>query len=175
MNIKTRYFHYICDLMLCDLPEHRNYEHLMSDMYDKEFTYVLDMDENRVYDALDLRREFLFDCGYDVTRDYWEEGVSVLEVLAALSKRIEIEVTGEPGDDHIERWFWEMLSNLDVLYPDDRYEHGIVEYKLDTWMLKRYDRDGTGSVFPLKNWRYDQREIDVWYQGQLYLSENWHF
>lgn len=175
MKLETKYFNYICDLMCFDLPEHSCYKRLMSDLYEKTFIYVLDMDENRVYDAYDLRREFLKDCRLDEDTYYWEGDASVLEILASLSKRFEIEITGEPGDDHIERWFWEMLENLGVLYPDDRYEHGIVEYKLDTWMLKRYTRDGKGSVFPLKNWRYDQREIDMWYQGQLYLSENWHF
>lgn len=175
MDLERDYFEYLLYLMQFDSPEHRHYGHLLSDMYDITFIYSHPMDENRVIDALDMRREYLFDNGYDVNNSFMDRDVSVFEVLAALSRRLEIEVTGEPGEDHIERWFWEMLMNLGVLLKDSIYDRGLVRNKIDIWMTRNYKRNGEGGVFPLKRTSTDQRENDLWYQGQLYLTENWDF
>ena len=61
----------------------------------------------------------------------------VLEVLVALSRRIEIEIMGEPGNDHIEKWFWIMLSNLGVMVRDDRYDPKNIDKKLDILLMSR--------------------------------------
>lgn len=176
MALAGEYYEYLLYLMGADAPEHRNYSLLLSDLYDIPFTYSHPMDENRVLDALDMRREYLFDRGYDIRDDFMDRDVSVFEILAALSRRIEIEVTGEPGEDDISRWFWVCLGNLGVLeFEDSRYDRGLVRYKLDFWMLRQYDRHGKGGIFPVEKNGIDQREIDIWYQGQLYLAENWDF
>lgn len=175
MDLERDYFEYLLYMMHCETPEHRKYCHLLSDMYDITFIYSHPMDENRVIDALDMRREYLFDNGYNVDNSFMDRDVSVFEVLAALSRRLEIEVTGEPGEDHIERWFWEMLMNLGVLLKDSIYDRGLVRNKIDIWMTRNYKRNGEGGVFPLKRTSTDQRENDLWYQGQLYLTENWDF
>lgn len=177
MALSDDYFEYLYHLMRADLPEHRKYSTLLSELYDIPFTYSHPMDENRVVDALDMRREFLFDKGYDTRDDFMDRDVSVLEILAALSRRIEIEVTGEPGYDVLERWFWVCLENLGLLDPgcgeDTRYDRGLVRYKIDVWMYRQYDKHGKGGIFPVKKSDIDEREIDIWYQGQLYLAENW--
>ena len=175
MTLDRDYFEYLLYMMHCETPEHRKYCHLLSDMYDITFIYSHPMDENRVIDALDMRKEYLFDHGISIRDDFMDRDVSVFEILASLSRRIEIEVTGEPGEDKIERWFWVMLENLGVLMEDNRYDRGLVRYKIDVWMTRSYNRDGDGGVFPLKRTKTDQRENDLWYQGQLYLSENWDF
>ena len=175
MALDMDYFEYLLYLMRFDTPEHRHFRCLMDDLYDIPFIIKHPMDENRVIDAEDMKKEFLFDHGYDVDSEFTSRDISILEVLVALSRRIEIEVTGEPGNDHIERWFWEMLYNLGVLLKDNIYDRGLVRYKLDVWMLRQYKSNGIGSVFPLKSTKTDQRENDLWYQGQLYLSENFEY
>ena len=175
MALSDDYFEYLLYLMRADAPEHRRYSTLLSELYDISFIVKHPMDENRVEDALYMRREYLFDKGYDIRDDFMDREVSIFEVLAALSRRIEIEITGEPGEDKLDRWFWVMLENLGVLLEDDIYDRGLVRYKLDVWMLRQYDKHGKGGIFPVKKTGIDQRENDLWYQGQLYLAENWDF
>lgn len=176
MTLDRDYFEYLLYLMRADTPDYERYVNLLSELYDIPFIYSHPMDENRVIDALDMRREYLFDHGYGVRKNrFMDRDVSVLEVLAALSRRIEIEVTGEPGDDHIEQWFWVMLGNLGLLSEDAIDDRGFIRNKVDIWMTRSYDKNGNGSAFPLRKTTTDQRENDLWYQGQLYLSENWSF
>ena len=173
MALADDYFEHLLYMMSADTPEHRKYSRLLSDLYDIAFIYSHPMDENRVIDALDMRKEYLFDRGISIRDDFMDRDVSVLEILAALSRRLEIEVTGEPGEDYLGRWFWVCLENLDVLEVDSRYDRGLVRYKIDVWMLRQYKSNGKGGIFPVKKSGIDQREIDLWYQGQLYLAENW--
>ena len=134
-DIILDYHEWICEMMRMDLPEHRDYYRLMQDLDRKEFIWSHPMDENRDVDALNMRKEYYFDNGYDIS-EVFEGPRSVLEVLAALSRRIEIEIMGEPGNDHIERWFWIMLDNLGLLDArDDCYDHYYVEQKLDIWLF----------------------------------------
>jgi hypothetical protein len=169
------YHEWLMELMRIDLPEHRNYRKLMYDLDTKEFIWLHPMDENRDIDAFDLRKEYFFDNGLDVS-EVWTSPRSCLEVLAALSRRIEIEITGEPGNDHIERWFWIMISNLGLdRFDDDHYDHGYVEYILDVWLARKFEKNGKCGLFPLKKATSDQRDVDIWYQMQAYLMENYEF
>lgn len=149
-EIVEDYHFWLCDLMRVDLPEHRNYTKLLRDLDLKEFIWLHPMDENRDIDAFDLRKEFFFDNGYDVS-DVFTGPRSCLEVLVAFSRRIEIEIMGEPGNDHIERWFWIMISNLGLdEFDDDHYNHGLVEHILDVWLTRKYKSNGKNGIFPLK-------------------------
>jgi hypothetical protein len=169
------YYDYLLDIIGFNQPEHRKYGRLLDDLFGIPFKYTLEMDQNRDMDGLYLRKEFLFDVGLDVNRDIWYDDRSVLEVLIAFSRRIETEITGEPGMDDYGRWFWKMLKNLDILYEDRRYDHGLVRHKLDIWMCRKFERSGSGGLFPLKKCQVDQREVEMWYQMQAYLNENWTF
>ena len=172
MDILDDYYEYLLDMMRFSLPEHRYFGVLLRDLFETPFEWVLPMDENREIDGFDLRREYLFDQGIDISNT-WTDKVSVLEVLIALSRRIEIEIMGEPGNDHIERWFWIMLKNLGVLMRDNIYDHDFVMHKLDIWMGRNFNANGKGSIFPLRKAKTDQRDIDIWYQMQAYLNENY--
>ena len=173
LEIAEDYHEWLCDMMCANLPEHRNYTELLYDLDEKEFIWSHPMDENRDADALALRKEYFFDNGYDL-RDMVLSPRSCLEVLVAFSRRIEIEIMGEPGDDHIERWFWIMLDNLKLLeFDDDHYDHGFVIHKLDIWLTRKFTSSGKNGIFPLKKPTSDQRDIDIWYQMQAYLTENY--
>lgn len=174
-DVLDKYYDYLLGIINFNLPKYRRYGRLVEELFDTEFYYVHPMDENRMNDGLYLRKEFLFDIGMDVHEDLWIDPCSVLEVLVAFSKRIEIEITGEPGEDDLGRWFWVMVKNLGILYPNNEFDHGIVQFKLENWMSRKFEKSGNGSIFPLKNWRADQRDVEMWYQMQAYLNENWEF
>ena len=169
------YHDWMCDLMRINLPEHRKYGRLLHELDCKEFIFSHPLDKNRDLDGYLLREEFLFDNGYD-QKDIWDGPRSVLEVLVALSKRIETEITGDLGNDKIERWFWVMIKNLGLdIYTDDNYDQEEVNRILDVWLQRRFKSNGKGGLFPLKKTTQDQRDIDIWYQMQLYLDEEWTF
>ena len=169
------YHDWMCDLMCMDLPMHRNYQLLMQDLDCKEFIFSHPLDKNRDLDGYFLRKEYLSCNGYS-EQEVWEGPRSVLEVLVALSIRMETEITGDLGNDHIEKWFWVMIKNLGLDYfTDDNYDHREVDRILDIWLQRRYKSNGKNGIFPLKKSTMDQRDIDIWYQMQLYLDENWEY
>lgn len=168
--MENDYHNWLCNLMRADLPEHRDYNLLLNQLDETEFTWTVFMDKNRYADALSLREEYFEETGVKVSGM-----VSCMEVLAALSKRIEIHIMGEPGNDHIERWFWIMLENLGVLIRDYRYDPMLVEHKLSIWLDRKFDKNGNGGLFPLRKSGNSQRDVDIWYQMQAYLNENYTF
>lgn len=171
--VRGEYFHYLCNLMRIDLPEHEMYKRLMSELYDIDFFWVLPMDENRDIDALSLRRRFFNEYGIDICM-LNSFPRSVLEVLCAFSERIECDVMGEPGEEEIEKWFWIMLDNLGLdRFDDDHFVPRIVRYKIDIWLNRKFKSNGSGGIFPLKNGKNDQKKVDMWYQMQNYLNENY--
>ena len=169
------YYDWLLEQVDIFLPEHRNYERLLRELNSVEFTWVIPMDENRDMDAVELRKEYLFDCGYH-RYDLWTTPRSVLEVLIAFSRRIEIEITGEPGNDDLSRWFWVMIDNLGLLkFSDDRFIKEEVDKILEKWLSHLYKKNGKGSIFLTHKTDIDFREMEMWYQMHTYLNENWSF
>ena len=164
------YYIWLKNVLKCALPEHRRYSKLLLTLHSTPFRWTLYMDKNRMMDAYVLRDDFTQDSGNHILGP-----VSCLEVLVALSRRIEVEIMGEPGNDHYDRWFWIMMENLGVLLEDDIYDERFVSRKLDIWLDRLFDKNGNGSIFPLKKVTSDQREVDIWYQMQAYLNENYAF
>lgn len=137
----------------------------------------LDADDlNRVGDANSLRLRYLEEEGIDglIRNDnedtYSSEEATVLEVLVALCVRLEHDILGEPGNEHPERWFWEMIKNFGIT--EDTSEHDIYEI-IDNWMEGNYGEDGSGGPFVLHEYDFDVRELGLWDQAQHYIFENY--
>lgn len=132
------------------------------------FISLVEYDENRALDGLELRREYEETEGLSLSSG----PCSVLEVLIALARRmayIEYDpVVGE--EEHINIWFWDMLTNLGI-DPDLDNDRNID--KIILWIERKFERNGRGSPFPLQNPVADQRKVEIWYQMQAYLAEKW--
>lgn len=133
------------------------------------------MDENRAIDGMALREQFIDEeAEYPYATDAWMGlACSVLEMLIALSRRVAFEA--DEGDPR--KWFWELMHNLRLdSYSDATHlstaEHREVNHILETLMLRSYDRNGDGGLFPLRDPAKDQRRVDIWYQMNAYLIEN---
>lgn len=173
LEMLDEYYDFLMELISFNLPEHRKYDILLHELNSIEFYWVIEMDENRDIDAVELRKQFLFDHGYDITRDLWDSPRSVLEVLVAFSQRIEIEITGEPGNDDLGKWFWVMLDNLGLLDQEDLYfDQRLVHRNIENWLSKK---TGKSTIFPSKKLASQQNQVEMWYQMQNYLNENWSF
>lgn len=176
-DIVDEYNCWILDMMEANLPEHRKYSKLLEELSYIEYKWYIPLDENRDIDAIDLRKEYLAERNMDfisLREAFCAYPRSVLEVMAALSRRVEIEITGEPGNDHIERWFWTMIFNLGLdRFDNQNFNRRNIDKIIEIWLSREFDWNGNRSAFPLRNCQIDQRKIDIYYQMQLYLSENY--
>lgn len=151
----------------------KTYWFLMRQLFRKEFVWFVPNDDNRVEDGRDLRYLFLEELEVESPDPMWMDlGCSMLEMMIALSNRLSFEAERSPKD-----WFWELMGNLrlaefnDISYTKgDDYEE-LVDCILDNVIWRTYEADGTGGLFPLKDPREDQRNIEIWYQLSAYLLE----
>ena len=76
--------------------------------------------------------------------------------------------------DSIETWFWVLIENLCLTQFDDYdYDERGVEFIVMTWLNRNYQPNGAGSIFPLKDYPGDCRNIDIWAQMNAWISENY--
>ena len=150
----------------------KTYWSLLRQLYTKEFVWIVPNDDNRVEDGRDLRFEFIHSLDLeDVDPQWLHLGCSVLEMLIALSRRLSFE-----GDGPAEDWFWILLKNIELdQCTDARYKsqmHAYVDDILDRIIWRTYNDNGRGGLFPLRDARQDQREVEIWYQLSAYLMQD---
>ena len=175
-EIKQDYFHWLCEMVHID-QEERSYWILAKDLFNKKYYSLIEHDENRASDGLELRDDYLRSINYPAYVCFNDE-CSVLEMLIALACRMDFE-TGDPYDDSLNRtafWFWEMMDNLGLTaFSDDCYVElgGIsaVDRIINNFLERNYNKDGFGGLFPLERADGDQRNVELWYQMNQYLME----
>lgn len=145
-----------------------NYTQLMTFLIDSTFEYSLDMDENRALDGLYLREI----CPFVDENDLIEYDCSVLEMMCALAYRIETEYIGDPMNIHPEIVFAEMLCNLNLIkFHDRNFRIGPCEDILDVWLERKFEPNGKGSLFVVRNAvGKDFRKVEIWSQMLAYIS-----
>lgn len=158
-----------------DNPD-KTYWDLLGMMFEKEFTWSVPMDDNRLQDGKDLRIEFIQEMRGSVR--FKREAadallaigpVSFLEVLIGLSRKLEFAAGGSaPG------WAWHLLHNLDLhrmADPLSRAKRNRVTEILDTVINRTYLPNGEGGFFPLAWPEDDMTQIELWYQLNDYVAE----
>lgn len=142
----------------------KTFNGLLEQLHHREFDWHVPNDDNRVVDALDLRREFLGE-GHHISR----HGVSTLEIVVALSRRLEFQAGGKA-----KTWAWQLIENLDLHHMSDpltKKRKELIEEILDALIWRTYDRDGTGGFFPRAWPQEDQTKLELWYQMAGYVNE----
>lgn len=155
----------------------KRYEDLVFELHTIPFSFCIASDESRVADGLELRDEYYLEMDY-ISPIFKDEKCSVLEVLVALAIRIECEYIGDPREEHPEQIFWEMVGNLFNIEQNWRLctseiDRDFIHKKVDIWIKRRFNYDGSGSIFPLKNPDCDQADVNIWGQMNRYLMENY--
>jgi hypothetical protein len=148
----------------------KTYWSLLKKLFTKEFVWIVANDDNRAEDGRDLRKEFMEDEGIASVDDDWMRlGCSMLELLIALSRRLEFEAGNTPR-----YWFWVMMQNLllDKYSDDVPLPESEIDDILDAVIWRTYADDGTGGLFPVKHFGQPLPEMEIWYQMCLYLIEN---
>lgn len=149
----------------------RTYKSLFEKLYDTIFVAIVPHDENRLGDARDLRYEFLAD-NEDVQGDpeWMRSPCTMLELLIVLARYLAFELD---EDAHV--WFWHLIEVLELAQFNDRNydEHAqeVITKTLDRVIWRTYSPDGRGGLFPLRRPDRDQRDVELWYQLNAYLLE----
>lgn len=149
----------------------RTYWKLFRQLQETIFVAIVPFDDNRISDARDLRYEYLAEAENETGDPDWTRSpVSMLEVLIVLSRQLAFEM-----DDPVALWFWHLIEMMELEQFNDReyddHAQEAIDSTLDRIIWRRYGPDGRGGLFPLRNPRQDQREVELWYQLNAYLLE----
>lgn len=164
-ELENKYFEWLYSKI--ELP-HRPYWSLARKLHKKEFVWLVANDDNRVEDGRELRYVFSYETGTMLTPAWHSFGVSMLEVLIALSERLAFLAERTPRE-----WFWELMANLDLeQFSDERYtkrKEREIDRILDRVIWRTYSYSGEGGLFPLEFPTQDQRKVELWYQMNAYI------
>lgn len=178
------YHEWLCEQVVDS--EHEHYSRLLDQLDSIWFYSILANDDNRAADGVDLRYSFCddMDYAYELVDDELNDPCTVLEMLVALAKRCENQLMWDPDlGDRTHVWFWKFIDNLGLGHEsddhwDEEWEEESsekIDYYVDKLLRRDYFRDGFGGLFPLKHPKKDQRKVEIWYQLQDWLMENYKF
>lgn len=173
LKLYNGYFHWLLEtVMYHEMRDSgRSYLYLLQAMRAKTFTWTIPNDENRANDGKNLRIKY----GNLVGRDGTElkGACNFLEMCIALATRINDDIFEHDPGSKPARWFWIMMENCGLdKYTDEKFDEIEVNKIMDRVILRRYSKTGKGGFFPIKDPKRDQREIELWYQMQNYIIEN---
>lgn len=164
------YYHWLVGLLGDDSLED-NYQKLLHKLFEREFTWIIDFDSNRAEDGLYLRRIYSREIGQEFL---CESPCSVLEMLVALSMNCESLMYDQRLGDRSYLWFRDILHNLGLDKMDDySFSEDYVDEIIDNFLERRYDHDGFGGPFYVRNAEIDFRTCDLWRQANLFLVEKY--
>lgn len=165
--IEDLYFDWLCAKVRTD--DTRSYHELFRILHSYPFQDPTGLDENRCEDAKERRVYFLQETGLNTGSDWLQEDASVLEVLIAFSETAAFQIEMSARD-----WFWQFITNLKL----EDYRRVSVSDRprvyeiLDRFVLRTYEPNGDGGLFPLRRPHHDQRRVEIWYQFCEYVEDN---
>ena len=164
-KIDVQYFEWLISQI--DVRTNRTYIYLFERMHSLEFTWTVPHDDNRVQDGLDLRVEFKHEWNY--VRGPNLDMVTILEVLIALSRRVEFLTSLDAR-----LLAWKLLKNLRLTKMSDPI-NDVKAKKIDEILYnlvwRNYLPSGMGGFFPLRYPKEDQTQVEIWYQMNAYVNE----
>lgn len=149
----------------------RTHWKLFRQLHDTIFVAIVSNDENRIADARDLRYEYLDGSENEqLDLDWVTSPCSMLELLIILSRAAAFEM-----DDRVDAWFWHFVDTLELEQFNDReyddHAQEVIAATLDRVIWRTYKSNGQGGLFPLRRSNEDQRDVELWYQLNAYLLE----
>lgn len=169
-RIENLYFEWLYDAVCGDRFAKRNsFRKLLTQLHGTEFTYVIQRDSNRAGDGVALR--YKFSNKREVLDVFGNHPCSVLEMLLGLAMRCETIMDDALKGDRTGQWFWGMITNLGLgSMIDERYDENYVEEVLECFLDRRYEPDGRGGLFTVRNCDRDLRDVEIWVQMCWYLD-----
>ncbi len=152
------------------------YSKLTGRLFVEPFQFFIKNDINRANDGIALRDcYFMNQQNLNLPSSFLSGSCTVLEMLIALANRVEF---ASSQQIFAVEAFWMMISNLGMANAcDNLWEvygwEGRVSHKLALFLRRYYAKTGEGGLFPLKNTNVDQRKVEIWYQMNAYIDENY--
>lgn len=173
-DVKNEYFEWLYDLVCKNrYSDDTTFRKLIMYLHGTEFTFILSMDENRALDGEALRWQYI--CEKDYSPDLLEDldgPCSVLEMMIALCFKCEGFMDDPAIGDRFTQWFWHMIVSLGLGAMDDRsFNKRKVGESIKRFLDRRYEPDGQGGLFTIRNCDTDLRRIEIWHQMCWYLDE----
>lgn len=172
-DIEKDYFNWLQNLLGNNNPKYITFEQLMTYLHETEFTYTIPKDANRAEDGKGLRRRFVIaTLGEDEgLSDELSGPCSVLEMMIALAFACE-EIMEDPlKGDRTAFWFWKMINSLGLssMY-NGHFDEEKVKNAISRLLARKYEPNGRGGLFTVKNCEEDLRKIEIWWQACRYLD-----
>ena len=173
-DINNAYFNWLYDSVCSGkFAEDISYRKLLMHLHNIEFVYSISRDSDRADDGIELRYRFPHECiGVEDICRYIIGPCSVLEMMVALSIRCEETIMDDPRyGDRTKQWFWGMISSLGLgSMEDSRFDRKYVDGVIRTFLNRKYESDGRGGLFTIRNCDYDLRKFSIWHQLCWYLD-----
>ena len=158
--MRNEYYQWLISQVCDKRYDSRYYSKLLFDLDNIEYTWSMELDENRAKDAMFMRRDY----------GYTREGpVSVLEMMVALVLRMNVD--GYIDEETINPMFWNMIKSLGLYFNDDyNYDSDLTDECIERMLNREYRSNGDGGLFIIDNPRQDMRDVQIWQQGMWYIT-----
>lgn len=175
-RITDLYFEWLCDIVDANhYVDGYSYEKLMRYLFKTPFFYILDRDGNRYEDGVNMR--YLFGSYRELDQamiaSYLDDAeCSMLEMMVGLAMKCENKMS-DPNryGDQTASWFWEMIESIGLdAYDDDNFDEDEVDELIDICLNRRYEADGRGGFFTVRDAPEDLRNVEIWTQMCWYLN-----
>ena len=153
-----------------------SFRKLITHLHNTEFTYLIPNDVSRAREGENLRHRFAVTAMPEVTEEEILDALagpcSVLEMMVALAIYAEEHIMNNPQiGDRTAQWFWRMITNLGLGdQMDHRFDRLYVEDVLRRFLARRYEANGQGGLFMIRDCRHDLRKVEIFYQLCWYLG-----
>lgn len=174
-SARTEYFEYILEYLSGDgKDDEPSYSRLLWIMYNYEFDPIVEMDSNRVKNALYLRDHICEEVSLPIIKD---DFCSVLDILVHLADRMafNLDALGE-SDSGLRCYFWEMIENFGFCECSDNNRYWSDEWVLSVlkrFVERRYDNNACDTPFPNCHNVTKYYKFELWDQMQLYIEEHY--
>jgi hypothetical protein len=172
-KLNNEYFNWMYDIVCADrFSNDISYQKLLMYLHNTVFKYSIRRDSNRADDGVSLRYRFAHHNEYDDVHYYITGPCSVLEMILALAIRCEENIMDDTAfGDRTGQWFWGMINNLGLgSMTDDRFDRLYVEEIIDRFLARKYEPNGKGGLFTVRNCDRDLRDVEIWFQLCYYLD-----
>ena len=120
-NLKNSYFRWIYKIFCGEKAASGvSYIRLFKLLFNIDFVVLMESDDNRYDDGLQLRNRFIdLESSYRI--DFMSNTpCSILEMMAALAIRCEETIMDDPRyGDRTSQWFWSMMASIGIGYMND--------------------------------------------------------
>lgn len=181
-RLKTEYLCWLMNRIGLEAEGNDGYLRFCEILQDTEFLPILEMDENRSAECMELRSDFAKDYDdpvCDLLDDIYGANGTMMEIMIVLSEKMNYEMTDSQFEASPRKWFLELIGNcgLDNYCTNEDFEkeenEELVRDILHTVIFRLTGWDGEGGLFPLMYAQTDQRRLELITQMNNYLEENY--